>query len=148
MIFWSFAFADEDRNLPGTSKMAEKLGSGRRRRKCFHACDWKHSPVSHWSVKYLHSFWVGQSSLLQAAIYCDIWTCDFVLYFLDKVQISAQELSRLCRADLCCQKEEMGSDTKHQGIFPLLKSMLISVMIQLGKYTACNKSVAYLLSLH
>ena len=67
-ISWSFVFADEDSDLPGTSKTAEKLRRGRRRRKCFHACDWKHSPVSHWSVMYMHYFWVGQPSLLQEAI--------------------------------------------------------------------------------
>ena len=67
-ISWSFVFAYEDRDLPGTSKMAEKLRRERRRRKCFHACDWKHSPVSHWYAMYMHCFGVGQPSLLQAAI--------------------------------------------------------------------------------
>lgn len=42
--------------------------------------------------------------------------------------------------------EEAEADTKHHDVFPPPMSMIISVLIHPGKYTACDKSAACLFS--
>lgn len=107
---------------------------------------WKPQPASHWVVTCLHSFWVGQSSLLQTmACYLNMWLWALFLW-----QSPNQCWGTIMTLPgiFVLQKEEMGADTKHCSIFPLLMPMLVSVTIHSGKYAACNKSAAYLLPLH